>query len=60
MGRFMQQMPQPCFLMRTCAMPETLYDAVSRPTEVPVAGPRRGRIPQARAQLPRERKIVGV
>ena len=46
--------------MRTCAMLETLYDAVFRPTEVPAAGLWRGRIPQARVQHPRERKIVGV
>ena len=46
--------------MRTCAMPETPYDAVSRPMEVPAAGQWRGRIPRARIQLPREQKIVGV
>jgi hypothetical protein len=60
MGYFTQQVPQPCFLMRTCAMPETLYDAVSQPTDVPAAGPWRERIPRVRVQLPRERKIVGV
>jgi len=46
--------------MRTCAMPETLYDAVSRPTKAPVVGLWHGRIPRVRVQLPRERKIVGV
>lgn len=60
MGCIVQQMLQAWFLMRTYAMPETPYEAVSRPMGVPAAGQQHGRIPRARVQLPRAQKIAGV